>query len=199
MYYNRDATQSHYAKWKKPEVEDHRLHHFIFMKWTEKANLYIERKQIGSFLHLEMETRINCKWALSIFFLMLYLPCLLEWEWQNMCWLLSFFPLYAIWSIWSKWLLLLEMALYFWSMIPTFFRLRIIRIAFVWFLGFLLPSRSLFPCWNSFKKHPIVYSLQHISVWGHLHFFKNISSYLWSRFFSTYQSIYSHWIHLSPF
>lgn len=130
---------------------------------------------------------------------MLYLPCLLEWGVAEYVLGFVIFFLYAIWSTWSKWLLPLEMALYFWSMIPTFFRLRIIRIAFVWFLGFLPPSRSLFPCWNSFKKHPIVYSLQHISVWGHLHFFKTISSYLWSRFLSTYQSIYSHWIHLSPF
>lgn len=51
IYYNRDTPQNHYAKWEMPEVEKHILHHFIFMKWTEKANLYIEGKQIGGCLH----------------------------------------------------------------------------------------------------------------------------------------------------
>lgn len=41
IYYSRDKLQNHYAKRKKPEVEDHILYYFI-MKYTDKTDFYIE-------------------------------------------------------------------------------------------------------------------------------------------------------------
>lgn len=88
IYHNNDKPQNCYAKWKKSEVEDHILY-LIFMKWAEKASLYLEKADRwfstagnGDKDKLQMSTKK---------FLMLFLPCLRGGEWQSLRWLLSFF------------------------------------------------------------------------------------------------------------
>lgn len=145
----------------------------------------------------EFKTRINCKWALRKFWYFIRQVYSLKTGRKRLDF--CHFSPYVIWTTCSKCFFPLQKwHSYYWRMISTFFRPRIIRSVFVCSLGFLLHSRSLFPGWNTFEKPQNECSLQRISVWGHLHFFKNIS-YLWSRFLSTYQSLYYHWIYLSSF
>lgn len=42
---NMDKPQQHYAKWKRPDAEDHKLHDSICMKCPEKTNL--ERQKVN--------------------------------------------------------------------------------------------------------------------------------------------------------